>query len=664
MYVEVVFNIPLKTTFHYTIPEKLAEDNIKTGMRVSAQLKNRKLTGFVVSVSEKLPTSGMFSKDIVIKDIERIIDKEPLFDESYYSLARWVSGMYMCSEGEALFSMIPSGRREKDFDIDIAEEGTEDFTHITLNKAQKSVIEKIRCIPSESRSNNSLFYLYGVTGSGKTEVYLQIAEDVLAQGKSVIYLVPEIALTHQLMDYVTARFGKNIAVLHSGLTPSQRLKQWRKIQSGDAKVVLGARSAVFAPVKNLGLIIIDEEHEATYKSGSTPRYHARQVAMYRIKAAEGKLIMGSATPSVEAYHLMADADAVLEKCELPEIAAGGTFAPVKIIDMKNESSAISSYLAERIREITSKKGQVILFLNRRGFFYYYHCLFCRYEFKCRQCSVSLTYHKERNKLLCHYCGYSETPLKICPSCGSSEVGYSGFGTEKIESDINTLFPYLKSQRLDKDSIKKSSSAKEIFAKFKNRETDLLLGTQIIAKGLNFPGVKLIGIIMADTTLQLPDFRSAEKTYSLITQVAGRTGRFSKDGEVVIQTYRPDNYAIKFAGQRKEKEFYKTELENRKIMGFPPFSRVIRVIFRSKENEKALKAANDFSDILVKYKGNFNILGPAECPLAVIAGNSRYHILVMSKDIKNSHAIVRESAEKIKSPFGVYIEIDVDPVSLM
>jgi len=464
------------------------------------------------------------------------------------------------------------------------------------------------------------------------------------------------------MDYMTARFGKNIAVLHSGLTPSQKLKQWRSIQTGNAKIVLGARSAVFAPVKKLGLIIIDEEHESSYKSGSTPRYHARQVAMHRIKTAKGKLIMGSATPSVEAYHLMTEN--ILEKCELPEIAAGGTFAPVKVIEMRGENSAISSYLAEKIREVTSRKGQVILFLNRRGFFYYYHCLYCNHEFKCKYCSVSLTYHKERNKLVCHYCGYSETPSRICPSCGSSEVGYSGFGTEKLESDINKIFPYLKSQRLDKDSIKKSSSVKEIFNKFKNGEIDLLLGTQIIAKGLNFPGVKLIGIIMADTTLQLPDFRSAEKTYSLITQVAGRTGRFSKDGEVVIQTYRPDNYSIKFAAQRKHTEFYKAELENRKAMNFPPFSRVIRVIFRSKESEKVLSAANDFYNIIVQYKGNFDIFGPAECPLVVIAGNNRYHILIISKDIKSSHIAVRKSIEKIKTISGVYIEIDVDPVSLM
>ena len=651
MYIEVVFNIPLKTAFYYTIPDNLAEDNIKIGMRVSAGFGKRKLTGFIVNILKEKP-----AVDFEIKPIERIIDKDPLFDDNYYNLVKWISSMYICSSGEALFSMMPSGRREKDFDIDIAEESLENIPPITLNKGQRAVIEKIGC------SNNSLFYLYGVTGSGKTEVYLHVAEDILAKGKSVIYLVPEIALTHQLVDYITARFGKNIAVLHSGLTPSQKLKQWRRIQTGDAKIVLGARSAVFAPVKNLGLIILDEEHEATYKSGSTPRYHARQVAMHRIKTAEGKLIMGSATPSVEAYHLMSEN--ILEKCELSEIAAGGTFAPVKVIDMKGETSAISLYLAEKIREVTARKGQVILFLNRRGFFYYYHCLYCGYEFKCRHCSVSLTFHKERNKLVCHYCGYSEAPSRICPSCNSCETGYSGFGTEKIESDINNFFPYLKSQRLDKDSIKKSSSVKEIFSKFKNREIDLLLGTQIIAKGLNFPGVKLIGIIMADTTLQLPDYRSAERTYSLITQVAGRTGRFSKDGEVVIQTYRPDNYAINFAAQRKEYEFYKREIENRKTMNFPPFSRVIRIIFRSKENKKALSTANDFYNALVKYKGDFNILGPAECPLSLIAGNSRYHILVVSKDIKNSHGIVREAAEKIKTLSGVYIEIDVDPVSLM
>jgi primosomal protein N' (replication factor Y) len=664
MYIEAVFNLPINSSFYYSVPESVDPANVKTGLRISAEFGRRKLTGFIVNVLEEKPEA-----DFEIKEIERIIDDEPLFDEQFYKLSKWISGMYLCSPGEALFSMIPSGRREKAFEI--IEGKDDEFTRVLLNAGQKNAVDKILS------SSDKYFYLYGITGSGKTEVYLQIAEKAVKENKSVIYLVPEIALTHQLTEFAAQRFGGAIAILHSGLTPSQKLSQWRRIQSGEAKVVLGARSAVFAPVKNLALIILDEEHEGTYKAGSNPRYHARQVAMHRISLSGGKLIMGSATPSVEAWHLMMRGK--LEKLQLTEAAAGGSFAPVQIIDMNREKSSISYQLAQGIRETTAKKGQVILFLNRRGFFYYYHCLNCGHELKCRHCSVSLTYHKEQERLICHYCGYSEKPSKTCPSCGSLEVGYSGFGTEKIESDINTMFPYLAVERLDRDSIKKSSDLKEIFTRFKEGNIDILLGTQIIAKGLNFPGVKLIGIIMADTSLQLPDFRSAERTFALITQVAGRTGRFSSDGKVMIQTYRPSNYAIKFAAERKAGEFYKAEIENRRMMGFPPFTRVIRVVFRAKERKKVSDAADDFSKLIHFYleslkdrsgnDTNYNqhdvrVLGPAECPVSLIAGNYRYHILVLSPGFLAARSSVLFSSERIKLQGGVYMEIDVDPVSLM
>ncbi len=664
MYIEAVFNLPINSTFYYSIPDSTDPGKVKTGLRISAEFGRRKLTGFIVNILVDKPET-----DFEIKKIDRIIDDEPLFDDQFYLLAKWISGMYLCSPGEALFSMIPSGRREKDFEIIDGKD--DEYTGVLLNTGQQNAVDKIL------ESSEKYFYLYGITGSGKTEVYLQIAEKAVKENKSVIYLVPEIALTHQLTEFAAQRFGGSIAIIHSGLTPSQKLSQWRRIQSGEAKVVLGARSAVFAPVRDPALIIIDEEHEGTYKAGSNPRYHARQVAMHRISLSGGKLIMGSATPSVEAWHLMMNGK--LEKLQLTEAAAGGSFAPVQIIDMNREKSSISNQLAQEIRDTTAKKGQVILFLNRRGFFYYYHCLNCGYELKCRQCSVALTYHREQERLICHYCGYSEKPSKTCPSCGSPEVGYSGFGTEKIESDINALFPYLTVERLDSDSIKKSGDLKDIFSRFKKGEIDILLGTQIIAKGLNFPGVKLIGIIMADTSLQLPDFRSAERTFSLITQVAGRTGRFSADGKVMIQTYRPSNYAIKFAAERRVGEFYKAEIENRKMMGFPPFTRVIRVVFRAKDRKKASGSADDFSQLLLFYlkslrersvsTGNsplpdIRILGPAECPVSLLAGNYRYHILVLSPEFHFARSSVLFSTERIKLSGGVYMEIDVDPVSLM
>ena len=662
MYAEVVFNIPIEASFFYAVPDSLTEkqvgQKISPGIRVSAPLGSRKMTGFVTGLFSEKP-----EVDFEIREIERIIDSEPLFGREYYDLAKWVSSMYMCSPGEALFSMIPSGRREKEFDTDIDLDDREKRGKITLNRGQEEAVRKI------SESCGSLFYLYGVTGSGKTEVYFRIAEEAVKNGGSVIYLVPEIALTHQLTEYVTERFGKNLAVIHSALTPSQKLKQWRKIQREEAKVILGARSAVFAPVKNPALIIIDEEHEASYKSGSTPRYHARQVAMHRIKLSGGKLIMGSATPSVEACHLMNRGK--IEKIELKEVAAGGSFAPVKIVDMNSETSAISSYLQQQIRETASEKGQSILFLNRRGFFYYFHCLHCGHEEKCSQCSVPLTYHMERGRLVCHYCGYSRAQPRVCPSCGSVEVGYSGFGTEKVESDIKKLFPYLSVERLDRDSVKKGGGIRDVLARFRDGKIDILLGTQMIAKGLNFPGVKLIGIILADTTLQLPDYRAEERTYSLITQVSGRTGRFSAGGKVVIQTYRPWNHAVRCAAERKPEEFYAREIENRKAMGFPHFSRMIRVVFRSKERKKsgdfALKFSEHLKEAAASFPENstgFTVLGPAECPLSLISGNYRYHLLVLSENFRLLHSVVKNTASAVKPPGGVYTEIDVDPVALM
>ena len=448
LYIQVVFNTPLKTSFTYLPPENLSEDeeeSLGCGVRVSAYLGKRKMTGFIISVSEEKP-DGDFS----LKRIEKVIDPVPLFNAQYYETVKWISAMYLCSEGEALFKMVPAGKQERKpnlfSDID------DDYTEVVLNEEQKAAAEKI------IKSSSSLFYLFGVTGSGKTEVYLKAAEETLSSGKGVIYLVPEIALTHQMIDYVYKRFGNRVAVLHSGITPSQRLHNWRRIQSGEADIVVGARSAVFAPLKDPGLIIIDEEHESSYKAGQTPRYHARQIAMHRIKKGGGRLVMGSATPSLEAYHLMKTG--VIEEVRLNSIAAGGSAPEVEIIDVSDSSSAISDQLAEEIRKTAAEGRQTILFLNRRGFFYYFHCRNCGYEMTCRQCSVPLTLHRDRNRMICHYCGFSRPPADVCPECGSVEIGYSGFGTEKIETDIQRYFPHLKIARLDrKTAFRKRNTLK-------------------------------------------------------------------------------------------------------------------------------------------------------------------------------------------------------------
>ncbi len=655
LYLEVAFNTPLKNTFTYLLPENLSEEKGEIpdcGVRVAATLGRRKMTGFVVGKTFEKP-----SGDYEIKRIEKIIDSEPLFDSGYLETAKWIAGMYMCSVGEALFKMVPVGRQERSSDL--FTEIDNDFTEVIINSDQKAAIEKI------DSSVRNLFYLFGVTGSGKTEVYLSLAEKTLSKGRGVIYLVPEISLTHQMIDYVCRRFGDRVAVLHSGITPSQKLYHWRRIQKGEADIVVGARSAVFAPVKDPGLIILDEEHESSYKAGQTPRYHARQIAMHRINKGGGKLIMGSATPSVEAYHLMKTG--VIEKVVLEKVAAGGAFPEVDIIDVTGSDSAISEELALAIRDTCAEGRQVILFLNRRGFFYYFNCHQCGYEMTCRQCSVPLTYHKDRNRMICHYCGYSRPPVTVCPECSSLDIGYSGFGTEKIENDVKRLFPYLKIARLDRDSVQKKDYLKKVLDSFRSGETDILLGTQIVAKGLNFPKVKLIGIILADTTLQLPDFRSAERTFALITQVSGRAGRFSPDGKVLIQTFRPSNFAIKAAALRKTEEFYEREIENRKAMGFPPFTRVIRVVFRSKERDLCEKSLKTLTDILSSLSSGINgirILGPAECPVSVVSGNYRFHVIMTAVEFIKAHNILFTAISDFRVPNKVYMEIDIDPSALM
>ena len=647
--VEVVFNLPVNQKFTYSVADGL---DIGPGYRVLAPFGSRRLTGYVVATTET-PPPGVKE----IKQIERAVDKRAIFDSRLIDLAGWLSDMYLCSFGEALATVLPGGRRE----VEPEEMGGElaISKEVTLSAHQRNAIEQI------GRASRGVYYLHGVTGSGKTEVFLQVSREILGRGRGVIYLVPEISLTHQVVDVYQSFLDRPVAVLHSGLTPSQRLKMWLDLFDGTVGLVIGARSAVFAPVKNLGLIIIDEEHEGSYKSGTTPRYHARQVAMHRCRTEDAVLLMGSATPSLEAYHYMHSGK--LQHFSLPERLSGGSMPAVKIQDLNGESVPLSRSLIREIRTTHEQGRQSILFLNRRGFSYFFHCHSCGYEMKCRNCSVNLTYHKQNNSMVCHYCGYRSPPVDVCPECGSIDVGYSGFGTERIEEEIERLFPDLTVRRVDTDSVRKKHVLKEILNEFHAGKIDILLGTQMVAKGLNFPGVKLVGIISADTGLQLPDFRAAERTFNLIVQVSGRAGRFHPDGKVIVQTYLPKNETIRLAARGDLETFYNKELEARKMLGFPPFTRLIRLVFRARSSAKSRSAAAGFAQILSEQEEagtDVEILGPVECPLSVIAGNHRNHLIFRSRNFKNVHALVRQSLQRFQTPSGVYVEVDVDPVSLL
>ena len=662
-YLEIVLNLPLNQTFTYSfIPPEKEDEELKpeTGKRAEVRFGNRRMTGFITSVSDEIPAPCPVGAE-KIRPVTKIIDKKPLFTPELFETARWISSYYLCSIGEAVFAMIPSGgRRETNapgfsFATDLSEKTTAE-----LSEEQRRAVSEIT-----SETKNRYHYLYGPTGTGKTEVFLQAAEKVMAEGKGVIYLVPEIGLTPQVVKAVTARFGNTAAVLHSALTPSQKLSEWRKIMEKKARIVIGARSAVFAPVPDLGLIIIDEEHDASYKSGDTPRYHARQAAMHRCATLGISLVMGSATPSVEAYHLMQQGK--ITRHTLTKRLAGGAMPEIKCIDLSKtkNSGSISDELAEEVRKTVGNKKQAILFLNRRGFTHFFRCNSCGFEMVCKNCSVPLTYHKNENRLRCHYCGWSTEPPASCPQCSSLDIGYSGFGTEYIETETHAKFPNARIVRIDRDSLTKKGELQEKIDAFRNGEYDIMLGTQMVAKGLNFPNLQLVGVILADTGLHLPDFRAAERTFALITQVAGRAGRYFPDGKVIVQSYNPLREPVRFACENNINAFYSYELQQRKILGFPPFSRLVRLVFRSSFQNQAEANADQAAEILSKFLSEkAEVIGPAECPLLKISGNYRYQILLRGNNI----ALLQKAAAHLlydySHPQSVYIECDVDPVSLL
>lgn len=663
IYLETVLNVPVSQTFTYRLDTTVIPPECAVpGKRAEVRFGNRRMTAYIISVRDSLPAGLQITTD-KIKPVIRILDETPVFTPELIDLSWWMSRYYLCAQGEALAAMIPSGKRETDCPGFSFTDDPVEYSPRTLSEEQTAAVAGI------TAQKNLIHYIYGSTGSGKTEVFLRAAENILDSGKGVIYLVPEIGLTHQVIEAVVRRFGQTVAVLHSELTPSQRLKEWHRILNKDARVVIGARSAVFAPVPDLGMVIIDEEHDASYKAGSTPRYHARQIAMHRCRQLGIPLVMGSATPSAEAWHSMETGNIIRHR--LSKRLAGGVPPDIETVDLSKtgtETGCLSPRLCEEIRSTLSEKRQVILFLNRRGFTHFFRCNTCGFELKCKNCSVALTYHKGEKRLRCHYCGWNIAPPSICPECASVDVGYSGFGTEFIESETVAKFPSARICRIDTDSLTKKGELQEKLASFRNGETDILLGTQMVAKGLNFPNLKLVGVVLADTGLHMPDFRAAERTFALITQVAGRAGRFFPDGKVIVQSYNPAQEAVAYACSGNTEGFYAQELEQRKILGFPPFTRLIRLVFRAATLEAAQDAAAGAADLLAfeaeKISAAADILGPSECPLSMVAANYRWQVLLRAISIKPLLQLCSAFLYGYKAPAAVYIEVDVDPVNLL
>jgi len=649
-YAEVAVPVPLRRTFTYRFDDSAM--NISPGIRVMAPFGKRKTRGYVIGIKDSLEDASF-----EIKDVARVIDKQPIFSDSDYELALWMESFYFSSRGIVLDTMIPGGRRDVStpaIDSDYAEMRPD----VSLSEEQQNAVDTI------TESGKSLFYLYGITGSGKTEVFLRCAEKVIEQGGQVIYLVPEITLTHQLARQVLKRFENNVAILHSALTDAQRITQWRRIKNGQVSLVIGARSAVFAPFENLKLIIIDEEHENSYKSSNDPRYHARQVAQYRISKCGGKLVMGSATPSLEAWNLMKDASKMV-RLNLTRRLGGGKLPEVTIADMRGEKGLFSNLLIDRMREVLENGRQVILFLNRRGYSYYFHCRTCGYELKCPNCDVAMTYHKRTGELVCHYCGHRQRPVKSCPSCGSLDVMYAGFGTEQVEQEVRRLFPSYTCARLDTDVV---SSDRTVISKtlesFGKGEISILIGTQMVAKGLNFPKVALVGIVLADSTLMVPDFRSDERTFDLLVQVGGRSGRADSRGQVIIQTRMQDSPAIQSASDMDVEGFLNRELDIRKETGFPPFSRMINIVLRSRNREAALSTAEAIASKLRSYGPGFEVFGAQECALERVRNYWRFQVLVRSSKPQSMFNAVSAALSEVKVPYSVFLETDVDPLEML
>lgn len=534
----------------------------------------------------------------------------------------------------------------------------------SLTKAQEAVYEQVA--QALEAHQDQTFLLEGVTGSGKTEVYLQLMAKASQMGRGAILLVPEIALTPQMVRQVKSRFQTGVAVLHSGLTNSQKYDEWRRIIRGQATIVVGARSSIFAPIRDLGLVIIDEEHETTYKQSDTPRYHAREVAIWRCHYHQAPLLLGSATPSLESRSRAQVGR--YQHLRLPERVNGRPLPPVTLVDMTKEmaqqtTDELSSVLKDKIADRLAKGQQIVLLLNRRGYASYMLCRECGQVIQCPRCDISLTYHKHEHRLKCHYCDYQSPVPDRCPNCHSDYLRTFGLGTQKIEELLNQNFPEARVIRMDMDTTRKKGQHEALLDRFRRHEADILLGTQMIAKGLDFEAVTLVGVINADTALNLPDFRAGEKTFQLLTQVAGRTGRGRFEGEVLIQTYNPDHYVMQLAQQHDYESFFYYEMKRRHLGHYPPYFYTTLITISSKYQAKAQAMSHQVKQALLASGAPIEILGPSQGAIARINERYYFQLLLKYKDgqvIKESLGAILDQSQ-LEANQGIYITIDHEPL---
>jgi primosomal protein N' (replication factor Y) len=590
-----------------------------------------------------------------------------------------LSRLATCGQGPvaALVEKGYARRRERRVDhfSDSTEDAEPESGPISLNADQLRAWAPIE--QAVRKGGFHAFLLHGVTSSGKTEIYLRAIEEVVRQGRQALVLVPEISLTPQTIARFRGRCGE-IAVLHSHLGDAERGGHWRRIAAGQVQVVVGARSAVFAPTRKLGLIVIDEEHEGTFKQENTPRYHARDVAVMRARLENIPILLGSATPSLESWHNAERGQYTL--LSLPSRVHDRPLPEVALIDLRHEAMgqgrfhALSLPLERAMRDSLRAGGQVILLLNRRGFSTHVHCPSCGYVEVCRHCDLALTYHRQRDVMLCHYCGYEQEPPKLCPQCGRQQIRYQGLGTEKLQQEIEEKFHGYVVRRMDSDSMRRPGSHGRVLSAFRQGLIHVLLGTQMIAKGLDFPNVTLVGVVNADVGLNIPDFRSAERTFQLLAQVSGRAGRGPRGGRVLVQTFNPEQPCIALAAAHDYHGFVAQELTHRRTHGYPPFQRLARLIIRSRDQT----AAGDFAErmagaftaaITSLTKGgnpalDVRVLGPAEAPVFRLKGYYRFHFQLQSASPGSLHQLLRHVLPALRPPTGVEFALDIDPTNML
>lgn len=655
-YAEVHVGYPLDQPFTYGVPAGM---EVKPFDRVRVNFRGRAVTGYVSETHDR--PNDTFSKDR-LKDIIEKVDAEPIFDARLMTLARYISETYLCSTGEALDMALPSALRPSSrYKSPFTESAARVFD---LTGEQRSVYE---AIIGARDSGNLLHLIHGITGSGKTELYITLARRLMDQGFSVIYCVPEISLSSQIYERLHGVFGKELIVYHSALTGQQRLHNWMRFYRGDAKIAVGTRSSVFLQCPRLGMIVIDEEHDGSYKEHSTPRYNARRLALQRSKAEGALLVLGSATPSVETLYAAERGVFTLHRllnryggAALPEIEIA------KIRGARNPSFLLSNTLKVAVKRALDRKEQVIFLLNRRGFAPIVLCESCGATETCPHCNISLNQHRD-GRLLCHYCGYTRALKTECAACGVKGLVSLGSGTQRMEDTVIDTFKNVKTFRLDQDSSRKKGASFDLLERMKGGDIDILLGTQMVAKGFDFPNVSVVGVLLADIGINMPDFRAAERVFSLLTQVSGRCGRGDKPGKVIVQTVNDDHPLFTFLKNHDYAGFYRIELEARRLLRYPPFSRLARLLVRGSSEARVMETAGKLGDELrrlaVELHASVDILGPSPAPMAKIANNHRWHIIIKSSQMEDARDIIRRARDLVQGK-DVYLEIDMDPFDMM